>query len=403
MDTITTTQQSEPHFKKAACSYCGDAPVPHALFYTLNLVGDFVDDHIKKVASLAPPFLRHFADWLPTFIFKSFVFLQMAHFSSDIEKVKTFRSRVIWEEANRRSIRMEQLILWGKPLEYYRAYLPKAGEIYFESLPIPLHLLDNIKNWDDKILLKKEFTKAGIPVPKFFEFSVYKFTNPEKIFLKLEKPLIVKPQVGSRGRHTTTNITTLPQLEEAIEVAKKLSPSLIIEEHLEGYVCRATVVNGKLAGFYRGEAPAVIGDNVKTIRELIRSKNETRPDRVEKITINEEIKNQIIRAGYSLDKILPEGKRLALSHRVGRLFGGRTREMYSELHPSFIPIFEEALKETKLPIAGFDSIIPDPEKPASEQKWGIIECNTLPFIDLHYYALEGKPQNIAGMIWDMWN
>jgi cyanophycin synthetase len=76
--------------------------------------------------------------------------------------------------------------------------------------------------------------------------------------------------------------------------------------------------------------------------------------------------------------------------------------MVDEIHPSFIPFFEKAALVTGLSIAGFDSIIPDPTMDAYSQKWGIIECNTLPFIDLHYYALEGKPRNIAGMVWDLW-
>ena len=76
--------------------------------------------------------------------------------------------------------------------------------------------------------------------------------------------------------------------------------------------------------------------------------------------------------------------------------------MIDGLHPSFIPIFERAAQAVDLAVVGFDSIIPDPTKPAETQKWGIIECNTLPFIDLHYDALEGKPRNIAGMIWDLW-
>ena len=76
--------------------------------------------------------------------------------------------------------------------------------------------------------------------------------------------------------------------------------------------------------------------------------------------------------------------------------------MVNELHPSFIPIFKKAYDVVGLSVVGFDAIIPDPTKPANSQRWGIIECNSLPFIDLHYYALEGKPKNIAGMIWDMW-
>jgi cyanophycin synthetase len=392
----------EPKFKKAACAYCGDAPVPHKLFYTLNLAGDFFDNHVKRIASLSPAILYKFADWFPIVVFKTFVLLRMAKFSSDIDKVKTFRSRVIWEEANRRGIQMKQLILWGKPLDLYNAKLENGKEIFFESIPIPTYV-ETGKNWDDKIVLKTEFAKEGIPVPKFLQFSSYKFPNIEKVFEELQKPIIVKPQIGSRGRHTTTNITTLSQFKEALDIGQELSPSLIIEEHLDGYVCRATLVGGKLAGFYRGEAPKVTGNGVQTIRELIRDKNENRPDRVEKIEIGEEIKYQVRRRGYTLDDILPESEKLSLSHRVGRLFGGHTKEMVNELHPSFVPIFEKAAKLTNLPVLGFDAIIPNPEKSAHEQEWGIIECNTLPFIDLHYYALEGKPQNISGMIWDLWS
>ena len=128
----------------------------------------------------------------------------------------------------------------------------------------------------------------------------------------------------------------------------------------------------------------------------------TRPDRVSKIEMTQEISEHMRRQGFDLAHVLPKDQKIALTHRTGRLFGGRTREMYNELHPSFVPILEKAAKLTKLPILGFDCIVIDPEKPQDTQRWGIIECNTLPFIDLHYFALEGKPQNIAGMIWDLW-
>ncbi|KKQ85683.1 MAG: hypothetical protein UT09_C0044G0001, partial [Parcubacteria group bacterium GW2011_GWF2_38_8] len=33
-----------------------------------------------------------------------------------------------------------------------------------------------------------------------------------------------------------------------------------------------------------------------------------------------------------------------------------------------------------------------------EQHCGIIECNSLPFIDLHHYPLFGKPNNVASKL-----
>ena len=393
---------SEPYFKKSSCAYCGDAHVPHALFYFDSLVSAVLDPHVRRVANKAPAFLKAFADWLPIFTFKTFAKCGLARFSGNLNLAKTFRSRVIWEEAERRGIQMEQLILFGKPVEYYRAFL-NGKEIFFQSLPIPPKDLELSADWDSKFVLKEEFKKHNIPIPDYLLLPVFYKRRLPQIFSQMRKPFIVKPKLGSRGRHTITNINTETEMAEAIRIARALSPFLIAEEHLFGYVCRATLVGGSLAGFYRGEAPFVVGDGVKTVRELIKEKDQKRHPRVEAVALCAELDSHIGRAGFALDDILPLGTTLSLSHRVGRLFGGATKEMISELHPSFIPIFEKAMTVTGLAVAGFDCIIPDPEKPAASQKWGIIECNTLPFIDLHYYALEGKPKNIAGMIWDLWH
>ncbi|KKU49729.1 MAG: hypothetical protein UX71_C0007G0014 [Parcubacteria group bacterium GW2011_GWA1_47_10] len=397
-------KQDEPHFKKSSCSYCGDAQVSHAFFYFDSLISSVLEPHILSVSKRAPRFLKKFADWLPVFTFKTFAHVGLAHFSDDISKSKTFRSRVVWEEAARRGIRMEQLILWGKPMEYYRAFLEnkrQPKEIFFNSLPIPPEYLELSKDWDNKFTLKEEFKKNGIPVPAYFLLPLSRRALP-RIFKQMDKPIIVKPKLGSRGRHTITNIRTFSQMEDAVKIGQALSPHLIAEEHLEGYVCRATLVRGKLAGFYRGEAPCVLGNGVKTVRELIQEKDAKRHSRVDKISIGDELQSYIRRQGFGLGDVLPVKFKLSLSHRVGRLFGGTTKEMLDELDPSFVPIFEKAVKITGLAVAGFDCIVPDPARPAHSQKWGIIECNTLPYIDLHYYALEGKPKNIAGMIWDLW-
>jgi D-alanine-D-alanine ligase-like ATP-grasp enzyme len=257
-------------------------------------------------------------------------------------------------------------------------------------------------NWDDKILLKQELSKRDTPVPIYMSFNSLSITNLETIFEKFQKPIIVKPRVGSRGRHTVTNIHTLEQFKAGVEIVKQICPVVSVEEHLMGDVCRATFVSGKLMGFYRGMSPVVIGDGQKTVEQLITEKDAHRNERVEKVLVNKEMEDYVARAGYSMQDVLPAGLRLSLTYRTGRLFGGATREMLDELHPSFVPILTEAAKLVGWPVIGFDCIVPDPTKDASAQRWGIIECNTLPFIDLHYYALEGKPKNIAGAIWDMW-
>lgn len=387
--------------KKSNCSYCGDAQVNHKFYYLENLISSAIESHMVKATQLAPRFLKDFASWIPVSLFNTLVKLKLAHFSHDIEKANSFRSRVMWEEAQRRGINMEQIVLGNKPLDWYRA---KLGDrmIYFESIPIQPEFLDMKKDWDDKIVLKKELSKHNIPVPKYMKLSSWQSQNLENIFSIFKTPVIVKPRIGSRARHTITNISTLAHFKEGINIARQISPYLVVEEHLHGHVCRATLVGGKLAGFYKGELPFVIGDGEKTIEQLIEEKDKDRIERYH-IRIVGELHNHISRLGFFINDILPKGVYLPLSHRTGQLFGGMTIEMIDELHSSFIPILEKAAKITGLSVVGFDCIIPDPTKDASKQRWGIIECNTLPFINMHYYALEGRPRNIAGMIWDLWN
>ncbi len=400
--------KNEPHLKKILCPYCGDSPVNHTRFALESLVTITLDNHLKKFINYVPFFVKDFVDLIPGALFKTLVFFKLAEFSDDINKANNFRSKIIWEEAKKRGIEMEQVIFLGKPLDYYRAILEinrRKKYFYFESIPIRPEFLDISKNWDDKVVLKKEFRKRNIPVPDFFELSSFSFfhlKNTEEIFSKLRKPVIVKPRVGSRGRHTVTNINSLLQLREGINIARQICSYLVVEEHLEGSVCRATLVDGTLAGFYQAQAPIITGDGKKTIKELIDEKDRKRPNRVERVSISKELHDHIGRSGFILDDVLPDGLSLSLTHRIGRLFGGVTKEMGDDVHPSFVPILKQAAKITGLSVVGFDCIIPDPTKDQASQKWGIIECNSLPFIDLHYYALEGKPKNIAGMIWDLW-
>ena len=401
-------QMKEPSIKKSSCSYCGNAPINHTISFLESIFEITLDNHAKKFMKYVPFFVKDFADSFPEFLFRTLAFLKLVKFSTDIDKANNFRSRIIWEEARKRGIMMEQVIFINTPLDFYRARLKiknKEKFFYFESIPMRPENSDMSKNWDDKIMMKQEFKKHGIPVPAYFELNPMTFFNSKSvknIFSKLDKPVIVKPRVGSRGRHTVTNIHTLEQLFDGIDVAGKICSYLVVEEHLMGSVCRATIVNGELAGFYRSQAPTLVGDGKRTVAELIKDLDNKRRDRVLPIRMGKELSDHISRSGFTVDDVLPIGTSLSLTHRMGRFFGGKTTEMVNDLHPSFIPILKKAAKISGLSVMGFDCIIPDPMKDQATQKWGIIECNTLPVIDLHYYALEGKPKNIAGMIWDMW-
>jgi hypothetical protein len=52
-------------------------------------------------------------------------------------------------------------------------------------------------------------------------------------------------------------------------------------------------------------------------------------------------------------------------------------------------------------ILGFDFITPSVEVDPDTVRWGIIECNSVPFINLHHDPLIGDPVNVAAKVWDL--
>ncbi len=387
---------------KNTCPYCGDSPVNHILAYIAQTVGIFLSPLFRKFSKFSH---SRFSNWLLNSANLFYVSLsQKLHiiwFGKNKAGAVTGRSQVIWDEAIARGIEMQQMIVYGKPVEQYRAKIKNNKWFYFESLPIPQNLAQSSYDYiDDKIELKKVLTKAGISVPK--SISVSNQAEALAAFNLLSKPVITKPRVGSRGRHTTVYINNEEELVKSFNIAQKICLYVAVEEYLTGPVCRATLVGKKLVGFFEAKPPEIVGDGKHSVTELIEIKNKTKPERVEDIKINKESLDYLARQGQSVDSIPDSGVVVQILSRTGRYFGGETRELVNTVHPKLREYLETAVNAIDVPVVGFDVIIPDPEADPDTQKWGIIEANSLPFIDLHYYPLHGKPVNIASYVWDLW-
>ena len=387
--------------KKETCSACGTSPVNHKILFFSQIV----DKMMEKMGDIFFSFLvnkksKKLVDFTEQKIIFISTFLGIIRYDTDMEKATTGRSKVIWEEAARRGIDMKQLVVFGKHIDSYIAKI-NGKDVLFQSIPIPPRFEQEGYEWvDDKFVFFKKLREAGLPVPATERSSSVKDIEP--VFESLNKPIIVKPRFGSRGRHTTTNINTIEEFKTAFLLAKQISPSIIAQEHLFGSVYRATVVDGILVGFFKADPPFVVGDGVKTVKELIAEKNKTRNERVYEISINPELLSFIKRYGYEIDSVVPVGETLWLIAKMGRMYGGYTKEMLPEVHPKIHEIFSKAGKLASIAVAGFDFIIPDPTLDPDTQYCGIIECNSLPFIDLHYFPLEGEPVIIAKYVWDLW-
>ena len=381
--------------------HCGNSPVSHLGQYLSQSFGVWSSGTAGSEEGLR----RKLTEWMDAFFFRiepvlyaCAAALPTTRFAHDPDGANTYRSQVVWEEAQRRGIAMEQVTVFGKGTEIYRAR--KTGDwFYFQSLPVSSSLSRESCDWmDDKHLLKRALAKAGIPSPR--AVSVTTERDALKEFDNFGTPVAVKPRLGSRGRHVTVNVRTREDLAVAFRVAQKLCRYVVVEEYLEGSVCRGTVVGGKLEGFFQAYPPRVTGDGHSTIAMLVAGENARKPERVQSIVLTGEHRAFLARSGYTPDTILTRGLTIPLTHRTGRLFGGHTRELLGHEHPRLRAHLERAAALLKAPIVGFDLIIDDPESDPDTQRWGIIEANSVPYIDLHYLPLTGTPSRVAVSVWD---
>ena len=107
------------------------------------------------------------------------------------------------------------------------------------------------------------------------------------------------------------------------------------------------------------------------------------------------------RQGLALSTILPAGKTVDLSEKIGVNYGGTSYDCTKKTHPDTKQMFEELGKFLNISIIGFDFIIPDVSKSYREQRSGIIEANGAPFIQLHHDPLYGESINAAKYVWDL--
>ena len=385
------------------CKDCEPAQEIHFIAYFSVLLGMIANPFFD----LMEFFFKNTTEKVSKKIFMPFlklmVFLKLGHLSTEPDAKDTWRTKCFWIEAKRRGIKMSEFKI-GPIRDIFIAEY-KGKTIDFDGLPRPTEKeSDSIKWMDNKGIMKKKFIKEGLPVANGgIAWNVF---GAIRIFNRITKPVITKPNLGSRSRHTMIHIKTKDDLIFGFRKANKLSPLVIVEEELNGYLFRATLVGGKLVGVVKRDQPEVVGDGIHSIRELWEEENK-RPERnnnpiFHRITIDHESDVELNKQGLNIESIAPKGKVIYFSQKTSRSCGGTTTEVTNIVHPENIKMLEKLGAFLKDPLVGVDFIMEDIAKPwYTEQHCGIIECNSLPFIDLHHYPMFGKPNNVAGKLWDL--
>ncbi|MEI8096586.1 MAG: hypothetical protein WCG73_00555 [Candidatus Moraniibacteriota bacterium] len=386
--------------KKKKCLACGNNPTSHRVSWISSWFSTEVNPLAQRIfQTYLGRELFYFAEWILNHLYETLAFVGIMKFNPNPVSARSDRGRVLFDEAIARGWKMETGMVYGQAMDMYRVIFPNGKKIYFNGLPRPdIHESLAVGWMDDKALLKKCLQKEGIPVPKGGGFS--NIEEAKKCYYDLDCPVIVKPRLGSRGRHTTTNLTKVEDFEKAFWSAKQMGSYVIVEEHLIGSVYRATMIDGVLVGVLAGDPPQITGDGIKTIHELIAIKNKNRDSRISEVIFSEKLDFFLERQGNTLNEILPVDRIIDLSEKIGLSYGGKSREVTGDVHPKLRAELERAARAVNDPVLGFDFITTDVSLDPETVRWGIIECNAVPFTDLHHYPLEGAPVNVAGKLWD---
>ncbi len=384
------------------CKDCEPAQESHFVAYASVILSWIDEPFLNLMEKIFKNIAEKLADKITLPFFNLMVFLKLGHFSFKPDDKDTWRTKCFWDEAIRRGIKMKEFhfgpIRDGFVAEY------KGKIIIFDGLPRRgLKESPALKWMDNKGIMKTKFLKEGLPVAS----GGVAFTKKSalKIFESITKPVITKPNLGSRSRHTMIHINTTEDLIIGFKKAKKLSPLVVIEEELRGYLFRGTLIGGKLVGVVKRDQPEVTGDGIHSLRELMEEENK-RPERngpiFHKIIIDKEAEIELKRQNVKLDDVLEKDKVITFSQKTSRGCGGTTTEVTKITHPKNIEMLENVASFLNDPLIGVDFIIEDITKSwKEEQHCGIIECNSLPFIDLHHYVMFGKPNNVAEKLWDL--
>ena len=309
------------------CKDCEPAQESHFIAYTSVVLG-WIDEPIFGLMEiLFKNTAEAISDRVSLPFFKLMVSLKLGYWSEKPDAKDTWRTKCFWEEATRRGIKMREFHLGPIQDGFVAEYKNKT--MIFDGLPRPgIEESDSLKWMDNKGIMKIKFLKEGLPVAK----GGVAFTKRKalKIFNGLTKPVITKPNLGSRSRHTMIHINTREDLMVGFKKAKKLSPLVVIEEELRGFLFRGTLIGGKLVGVVKRDQPEVKGDGMHTLRELMEKENE-RPERngpiFHKIIVDKETEIELKRENITLEDIPENGRVVTFSQKTSRGCGGTTTEV----------------------------------------------------------------------------
>jgi len=275
----------------------------------------------------------------------------------------------------------------GRYLKRIRATIPStSGNIAVETA-------------DDKHLTNRVLADAGVPVPR--TIMTDRLEEVLSFQQELADAVVIKPCRGHLGWGVSVNLREAAEIGRAFEWARQYDDRVLAQAHVAGETFRLLLIDYRLVAAARLAPPAITGDGVQTVGQLIELLNRE-PDR----GIGDKTARSVVEAdeitlkmlsdrGLGLDSIPPAGERIPLKVSGNLRLGGSATDVTDQVHPMNRFLAERAVRVLGLDVAGVDFITADIGRSLLETGGVCVEVNAAPDFRLHLQPTVGQPRNVA--------
>lgn len=231
----------------------------------------------------------------------------------------------------------------------------------------------------DKSVTRRFLDRQGLPTPAQREAGTAK---QNRAFFKKHKDIVVKPAVGEQGAGITVKPRTMKELDAAVEKAKTVCETVLLEEFIEGHDLRIIVINYEVVAAAIRQPAQIIGDGRSTVRKLIAKQSRRRAAATggeAKIPFDDHTEQCIQEAGYTYDSVPDSGTMIPVRKTANLHTGGTILDVTAELNPELADAAVRAAKAIHIPVVGFDFMVPS----VKDNQFKIIEANERPGLANH--------------------
>ena len=262
----------------------------------------------------------------------------------------------------------------------------KKSVLTYQNKSVKYKYLNKDTYINDKSIVKKILIDNAIPTSNYYIWNPsISVDNNLSNMSGLNRPLVIKPDIGEQGLNVTTDIIKDEDIVKKVNKLLDLNATVLIEEQVQGYKeYRVTVLNDTIIGATEKISASIAGDGTHTIVELIDEYNKEKSYKIHTVDYDY-IKQQ----GYSKNDILPNGVKLKLTNVANMSNGSQIQNVdLDSIDPMNVMMFKQINQLLKYEVSGID-YLGDLSVPYMLMG-SVIEVNPAPGIDIHYTVVKNK-------------